>query len=95
MLCKVINVKTIVEDILKENKDARSNDRLLVGLVWERQSNSLELSFKEQFLGGRLSCPESIRRARQLAQQRDESLKGNKEVRKALSKEFRDNVRFI
>ena len=100
MLNKIENIKDTVTSILKEDARTRDNDNLLMLKVWTLQNPRLtdnSYSFFEwgkDFMQGKYSSPESIRRTRQLIQASTASLRGyNASVNKAHAEDMREALR--
>jgi hypothetical protein len=71
---KLREAERIVTELLTEYPITRDDDRLLVWLFWRKQferidNYSLEM-FRSAFLGGMLSPPETITRARRKVQEK-------------------------
>lgn len=77
MILKAVFLK--VHSLLKDNPLTRDDDRLLMKEIWSQESKSSTLEeFFEEFLSGKLSHPESIRRVRQKIQENNPKLRGDK-----------------
>jgi hypothetical protein len=77
---KLREAERIVTELLTEYPITRDDDRLLVWLFWRKQferidNYSLEM-FRSAFLGGMLSPPETITRARRKVQEKRPELRG-------------------
>ncbi len=76
---RIIRVKPVVLDILKNNFEARDDDNILILAVWDAQSKK-ELkdynNFREMLISNKLSTPSSIIRSRCKLQQDNEQLRG-------------------
>lgn len=85
MLKKIKNIKNTVKTLLKKNKKLRDSDDKLQVRIWLKQLNDSGLSISDISLAeffvlyqaGEAVNPESIRRARQLVQEQNSSLRGN------------------
>jgi hypothetical protein len=68
-----------VSSILKQNIQARDDDKILVYEIWSLESKAITLTeFFQEFLSGKLSHFESIRRIRQKLQEMNPDLRGKK-----------------
>lgn len=82
MITKIKKMYPVVEALLEQYPATRDNDRLLIVKVWEKQSPYLDTmftsfaKFKTDFLQGKFANTESIRRSRQLVQEKREDLRG-------------------
>ena len=77
---KLREAERIVTELLTEKPITRDDDRLLVWLFWRKQFEridgyTLEM-FRSAFLGGMLSAPETITRARRKVQEKRPDLRG-------------------
>lgn len=77
---KLREAERIVTELLIDYPITRDDDRLLVWLFWRKQferidNYTLEM-FRSAFLGGMLSPPETITRARRKVQEKHENLRG-------------------
>lgn len=61
-------MRSIVKDILTNNKEARNNDKVLMWLVWREQGLAGDNIAESLFINEALS-PETIRRSRQKVQE--------------------------
>lgn len=89
---KLREAERIVTELLTEKPITRDDDRLLVWLFWRKQferidNYSLEM-FRSAFLGGMLSPPETITRARRKVQEKRPDLRG-------ISYESREDLQVI
>jgi len=57
--------QTIIRKTLDEEPETRSNDRLLLVRVWEKQGMGFSESQKKFLLSKRSASPETVRRTRQ------------------------------
>lgn len=76
---RIVKVKPIVLDILKDNIETRDDDNLLILAVWDRQSKTSITDykiFKNMLVNNKLSTPSSIIRSRCKLQQDNISLRG-------------------
>lgn len=82
MIKRIINLKPVVEDLLRNYPETRDDDRILILKVWAFQNGELRnpevpfVEFASDFLHGRYYDFESIRRTRQLIQSRNPVLRG-------------------
>ena len=52
-----------VYSLLTENAECRDDDRLLMAEIWRRETGAISvMEFFDEFMGSRISHPESIRR---------------------------------
>lgn len=72
------SIHTMVYDILRHDKQARDDDRIVMFKVWRTQQHLYGMNFFEGFLSGTYSSPESIRRERQKLQAKYPGLRGKK-----------------
>jgi hypothetical protein len=58
--------KTVVAvaNVLKNNVDTRNHDKTLILKVWEAEGLSMTAEFRQKFLQGTISTPDSITRAK-------------------------------
>ncbi len=76
---KVLKVKPVVVNVLKENEESRDDDNVLILAVWSNQADTEIQKFsdlKTMLLSGRLSPPATIIRSRRKLQVNDPSLRG-------------------
>ena len=77
---KLREAERIVTELLQEKPITRDDDRLLVWLFWRKQFERLDNytleMFRSAFLGGMLSPPETITRARRKVQEKRPDLRG-------------------
>lgn len=77
---KLREAERIVTELLTETPITRDDDRLLVWLFWRKQYERIDRytleMFRSAFLGGMLSPPETITRARRKVQVKREDLRG-------------------
>lgn len=77
---KLREAERIVTELLTETPITRDDDRLLVWLFWRKQFERLDRytleMFRSAFLGGMLSPPETITRARRKVQVKRKDLRG-------------------
>lgn len=64
MYDSMLNIKNLVENVLRDTPIARASDMKLIVEVWKKQGLKLDEE-QEKFLLGQCSNPESIRRLRQ------------------------------
>ena len=98
MLEEVKTAKDNVEYLLTKYPKFRDSDNKLLAFVWSQETaDQPDLTAKEFFDGyaqGKFSKAESLRRARQLLQQKNPSLKGeNHEGRMAEEKVVREGIK--
>lgn len=72
------SIHTMVYDILRYDKKARDDDRIVMLKVWRAEVLLKGVDFFEGFLSGTYSSPESIRRERQKLQAKYPGLRGKK-----------------
>jgi hypothetical protein len=81
---KPSKAKDIVKTILERDHQARDDDKILLAEVWKEEVGVftlMSLSAYEaiqEMVGGRLSMPETIRRARQKLQELNPDLRGKR-----------------
>jgi len=64
---------------MMENPDCQDNDRRLISEIWRREMENFPgLDFVQAFETGKLTHPETIRRARQKIQQKFQLLRGKR-----------------
>lgn len=77
---KLREAERIVTELLTETPITRDDDRLLVWLFWKKQFERIDRytleMFRTAFLGGMLSPPETITRARRKVQVKRADLRG-------------------
>jgi recombinational DNA repair protein (RecF pathway) len=79
----IIDISSTVKMLLTKFKECRDNDNLLILKVWAeenpmlRDKNTSFVDFSKDFLTGKYSSPESIRRCRQKIQQEFVHLRGD------------------
>jgi hypothetical protein len=77
---KLREAERIVTELLNEFPITRDDDRLLVWLFWRKQFERIDnytlAMFRSAFLGGMLSPPETITRARRKVQEKNPDLRG-------------------
>jgi len=77
---KLREAERIVTELLIDYPITRDDDRLLVWLFWRKQFERIDRytleMFRSAFLGGMLSPPETITRARRKVQEKHENLRG-------------------
>jgi len=102
MINKIQSIKQLVKDILIQHPDTRDNDRLLMLKVWSYQNSYLRnrtftfYSFALDFIDGIYADPESIRRSRQMIQEKIPHLRGSGyQQRKELKKTVQSEIKFI
>ncbi len=72
------SIHTMVYDILRHDKLARDDDRIVMLKVWRAEVLIKGTNFFEGFYSGIYSSPESIRRQRQKLQAKYPGLRGKK-----------------
>lgn len=83
MIQKIRNIKETVKQILIKHPETRDNDRLLMLKVWCEQNRHLRsrtaffYAWATEFVYGNYADPESIRRSRQMIQERTPHLRGS------------------
>lgn len=90
-----VQSKDKIEKILNDVPVSRSNDKLLMLMVWEAEGLPMGDVFKRIFLSKQVSSPETIRRVRQKLQEQGkyQAADAVKEARKELEQETRDQLR--
>jgi len=76
---KMVQIKSMVREILKYDLESRDDDNLLCIKVWEKQGSKPNMSyssFKANLITGKFSSPESIGRCRRALQQKFITLRG-------------------
>ena len=83
MIQKLSSIQGTVKHLLETDARTRDSDRLLILRVWSTQNPRLRdakysfQTFALDFKAGEYADPESIRRARQLIQEKNPGLRGN------------------
>ena len=88
------NVTLTVASILKDNHEARDNDKLLLLEVWERCGLKLTAEQRQMFVE---ECPqsESVRRVRQKFQEQKMYLGTKRSIRAAEERNVRDGIKSV
>lgn len=83
MIKQIQKIKDIVHDLLISKPHTRDCDKKLMANVWSKEIGGIKTltnisgyDFLKYFSEGKLSSPESIRRARQKIQEENEDLRG-------------------
>lgn len=64
--------------VLKNDTEARDNDRILWSRIWRAELCIFGGDFMDNFISGKLTHPESIRRVRQKIQEKHPELRGER-----------------
>jgi hypothetical protein len=103
MIKHVKNLKDTVKAVLQEKPKARDSDYYLTAIVWyhqipqEERTTKTAASFLKDLSEGKFASPESIRRLRQLIQEKNEDTRGqNYKVRKTkMEQEVRNEINTV
>lgn len=84
MIKAIQKIKDVVHELLIQRPQTRDCDRKLMAYVWSKElggmytlANISGFDFLKYFADGKLSSPESIRRARQKIQEENPNLRGD------------------
>jgi len=99
IITEIKDIKALITDLLTNYEHLRDSDTKLLANVWYKQLNDKSITAKE-FLqiisNGGLVNTESVRRCRQLIQEKNPKLRGEKyKARFSESQEFRSKIKTV
>jgi hypothetical protein len=99
IITEIKDIKALITDLLTNYPHLRDNDSKLIANVYYKQLNDKSITAKDflKFMSnGDLVNPESVRRCRQLIQEKNQELRGEKyNKRFSESQEFRSKIKGV
>jgi len=99
IITEIKDIKALITSLLTNYEHLRDNDSKLIANVYYKQLNDKSITAKDFLLlmsDGLLVNPESVRRCRQLIQEKNPELRGEKyNKRFSESQEFRSKIKSV
>ena len=99
IITEIKYIKALITNLLTNYEHLRDNDSKLIANVYYKQLNDKSITAKEflQFMSqGLLVNPESVRRCRQLIQEKNPELRGEKyKARFSEGQEFKSKIKTV